>query len=63
MPDAKFMWDQAKRCFRLAREIMDAEVRAKLEELGREFEEKAKELEAQSDEKSTGENSTVKTKK
>jgi hypothetical protein len=44
MPDAAYLREQAQRCFRLAREIMDTDVRAKLEELGREFEEKAKEL-------------------
>lgn len=44
-PDADYMREQAQRCFRLAREIMDREVRGKLEELGREFEQKAKEIE------------------
>jgi hypothetical protein len=44
MPDSAYLREQAQRCFRLAREIMDADVRAKLDELGREFELKAKEL-------------------
>jgi hypothetical protein len=43
--DAGYMREQAQRCYRLAREIMDRDVREKLEELGREFEQKAKELE------------------
>jgi hypothetical protein len=32
---------QAERCYRLAREVLDLDVRRRLEELGREFERKA----------------------
>ena len=44
-PDADYMREQAARCFRLAGAITDREVRMKLEELGWEFEQKAKEIE------------------
>ncbi len=39
--DAAHLREQAQRCYRLAREVMDLDVRQRLEALGHEFEEKA----------------------
>jgi len=50
MSESQHMREQAQRCFRLARDVMDREVRTRLEELGREFERKAQELEHDSGE-------------
>ena len=43
--DIDHLREQAQRCYRLAREVMDLDVRRQLEELGREFEQKATALE------------------
>jgi len=52
MSDAKYLKEQAERCFRLAQQTADRALREKLLLLGNEFEKKAAELEppkAQSD--------------
>jgi hypothetical protein len=54
MPDALYLREQARRCYRLAREIMDADMRAKLDELGHEFDDRAKELEREGVQNSNG---------
>jgi hypothetical protein len=45
MSQAEYLRKQAQKCFRLARSILDAEVIAELEKLGRELEQKAAEVE------------------
>jgi hypothetical protein len=49
LPDADYMRRQAERCFRLARQMMNSDIRDLLEQMGREFEEKARllDMEAQ----------------
>jgi hypothetical protein len=45
MTDVEYLRHQARRCFRLARSINDPNTVAQLEALGREFEQRASELE------------------
>jgi hypothetical protein len=45
MSDAGGLRDRARRCFRLARTINDPDAIAKLEEMGRELEAKASQIE------------------